>query len=443
MLPDTYYGKFQGLQRQQAFSIAGITSLSQLEQVRDSLTDSIKNGTSFQAWKTDILKNGTLDLPDYRLENIFRTNVQSNYNRGRWEQGQETIDMRPYYMYDAVNDSRTRPSHFAMDGVIKLKTDPFWNEHAPLNGYNCRCRLISMSEAQAQRRSGTGKGLNKPVFYDDMRPDKGWDYNPGADLSEGLKRAIESKPDSLIKDAMVEKLADGITGFEQVMPSALTTFKNIQVNDINAVLSALPDAQEQLKKVQAFTSAKGIKTLIIKQSEMSFKNKAAKALEDQAKDYLDMQRNIQARLSYTIYKPSKTGGFTAEIYNHVVAKGSSKINFSKIDKNLIVDDLKSSVNLAINNYGWTIASETTTKEAAVIASWAHEIGHQAHFWAKQPAKPVDLASITKYGTTNDKEFHAETFVAWLLNRPALAKYDEPLAVYFDNLIDAAIASESK
>ncbi len=59
--------------------------------------------------------------------------------------------------------------------------------------HNCRCRLISLSEAQAQRRSGNGTGLNKAVVDSEMQPDKGFDYNPGADLLEGVNRAIAQK----------------------------------------------------------------------------------------------------------------------------------------------------------------------------------------------------------------------------------------------------------
>ncbi|MDT8427124.1 MAG: hypothetical protein RQ733_14255, partial [Methyloprofundus sp.] len=38
VLPEVYYGELQGLARQQAFSIAGLAALDQLEQVRNSLS---------------------------------------------------------------------------------------------------------------------------------------------------------------------------------------------------------------------------------------------------------------------------------------------------------------------------------------------------------------------------------------------------------------------
>ena len=193
VLPDVYYGELQGLARQQAFSVAGLASLDQLTIVRDSLAAKLQSGQTFRQWQKDITESGTLDLPRHRLDNIFRTNIQSNYNRGRWERFVEGKDTRPYLMYDAINDSRVRPSHLAMDGIIRAVDDPFWHSHAPLNGYRCRCRLVSLNERLAQARSGNGTGLNKDVDASKMEPDSGFDYNPGEDLMAGIKQALANK----------------------------------------------------------------------------------------------------------------------------------------------------------------------------------------------------------------------------------------------------------
>lgn len=213
VLPDVYYGKLQGIARQHAFSVAGLASHDQLTQVMDSLSAGLQRGISFNKWKKEMLENGILDLPDYRLDNIFRTNIQGSYNRGRWEKMQRTKKARPYLMYDAINDSRVRPSHLAMDGIIRPVNDSFWKEHSPSNGYRCRCRLISLSEKQAQRRSGEGKGLNKPINAGDMKPDEGWDYNPGADLTKGIEKAVAERPLSLIKTALLAFLEMGLIDY--------------------------------------------------------------------------------------------------------------------------------------------------------------------------------------------------------------------------------------
>jgi len=208
VLPEAYYGQLQGLARQHAFSIAGLASLDQLEQVRNSLSAGLQRGISFNKLKKEILENGILDLPAHRLDNIFRTNVQSNYNRGRWEKIQRNKQRRPYLMYDAINDSRVRPAHLALDGVIKPADDSFWNAHAPLNGYRCRCRLISLTEKQALARSGQDKGLNKPIKLSEIEPDNGWGYNPGEDLTKGIDTAIKQRPTSALKIKLLDKIAE-------------------------------------------------------------------------------------------------------------------------------------------------------------------------------------------------------------------------------------------
>ncbi|MBV5274082.1 MAG: hypothetical protein JZU52_10695 [Lamprocystis purpurea] len=42
--------------------------------------------------------------------------MQGAYNRGRYEQQMAAVAAFPWFLYDAVNDSRTRPAHSAMDG---------------------------------------------------------------------------------------------------------------------------------------------------------------------------------------------------------------------------------------------------------------------------------------------------------------------------------------
>ncbi|MDD2725398.1 MAG: phage minor head protein [Methylovulum sp.] len=190
-LPDVYYGQLQGLARQKAFSIAGIAAYDQLRAVLDDLNQAQANGQTFKQWRRNQSVKA-LELPLYRLENIFRTNIQGQYMAGRWEQITRTQDSRPYLMYDAINDSRTRPAHKALDGFIRPVNDPIWRRISPLNGYRCRCGLISLTEAQAKARSADGKGIDKVYDPETMQPDAGWDYSP-QDRLLGVNKAIADR----------------------------------------------------------------------------------------------------------------------------------------------------------------------------------------------------------------------------------------------------------
>jgi SPP1 gp7 family putative phage head morphogenesis protein len=119
-----------------------------------------------------------------RRRNLFRTAIQTHYNLGRWEQLEGNKARRPFLMYDAINDGRTRPAHRAMDNHIAPIDDPIWNRWYPPNGFRCRCSVIGLTEAQAKAR---GYGT-KPT--PDAQPDKGWDYHP-AKGQDGALRKVE------------------------------------------------------------------------------------------------------------------------------------------------------------------------------------------------------------------------------------------------------------
>lgn len=194
VLPDIYYGQLQGIARQLAFSIAGVASYDQLKAVNDSLIKALSEGRTLKQWQSEMAVKD-LNLPKYRLENIFRTNLQSNYQAGHWEQILRNTHRRPYILYDAINDSRTRPAHRAMDGIIRPFDDPFWQTHTPPNGYQCRCGVIALTEAQAKARSKDGAGLNKPVDETAMQPDKGWDTSP-RDRLKGIEQAVAKRQET-------------------------------------------------------------------------------------------------------------------------------------------------------------------------------------------------------------------------------------------------------
>jgi len=97
-----------------------------------------------------------------RLKTIYQTNMQSAYMAGRYVDAVEAQDSHPYAMYIAVQDASTRSSHAALHGRVFRLDDPVWQHICPPNGYNCRCRFVTLSEAEVKRRglvveSGSGK----------------------------------------------------------------------------------------------------------------------------------------------------------------------------------------------------------------------------------------------------------------------------------------------
>jgi len=180
----------------QAFTVARVTEMDLLEDIRKAVDKAIKDGTPLNAFKKDLIpllerlgwfvpkgEDAEITLPDgtvrkrltpWRLDTIYRTNLQSAYQAGRYRQMLENAPNRPWWMYDAVNDSRTRPSHAAMDGKVYRFDHPIWDRGHPPAGYNCRCTLRALSDRD-MKRSGKKESIDPPL----AQPDEGFDYNPG------------------------------------------------------------------------------------------------------------------------------------------------------------------------------------------------------------------------------------------------------------------------
>lgn len=182
VLPEAYYGLLQGVARARAVSIAGLAALAQIQAVLSALNASLEKGKTFADFVTNIKPEG-ITLSKGRLDNIFRTNIQAAYSSGRWEQQNANKDARPYLMYDAINDSRVRPAHRAMDGFIAKHDDVIWGKWYPPCGYRCRCSIIALTAKEARAR---GYGAQERP---NVAPDEGWDYDRRASYLSGIEAA--------------------------------------------------------------------------------------------------------------------------------------------------------------------------------------------------------------------------------------------------------------
>lgn len=144
--------------RRYAFYVSGLEKLRTVESIRTSLVRATEKGQSFKQWQDSLDVESLRSMTKARQELVFRTNLNNAYSQGTRHAAFENKDVTPYLMYDAVNDSRVRPSHEAVDGVIRSVDDDFWDTFTPPVGFNCRCALIPLSKEQANReRKAKGK----------------------------------------------------------------------------------------------------------------------------------------------------------------------------------------------------------------------------------------------------------------------------------------------
>ena len=192
-----------------AFAVSGIAKGDELATVYQALQSAIAKGTTYADFQRDIAavieRRGWTGVRAWRVENIFRTNIQTAYSVGRYKQMRETANRRPYWRYSAVNDSRTRPTHLALHGKVFPADHPFWDTWYPPNGYNCRCGVDSLSQFYIDKRGievetddPTGK-LIEPIDPETggkmparlLMPDPGFALNPGKAYWGGIVDAAD------------------------------------------------------------------------------------------------------------------------------------------------------------------------------------------------------------------------------------------------------------
>lgn len=135
VLPDEFYS-MDLKTRQMATTVSFLSSLEQIETVIKAVNKSIADGGTFNDFQK-LIAESEIILPKHYLDNVFRTNIQNAYGHGRWQQQQRNKAKRPYLMYSAIDDSRVRPAHLALNRIVLPIDHPFWLTHYPPLGFRC------------------------------------------------------------------------------------------------------------------------------------------------------------------------------------------------------------------------------------------------------------------------------------------------------------------
>jgi len=245
-----------------AFTVARANRLTVLKDIHDEMRRAVKEGVpkrefvktltprlKARGWWGKVVevdprgRARTVQLGSpYRLKFVYRQNMQSGYMAARWKAQKENADARPFWQYVAVLDSRTRPGHRALDGKVFPHDDPFWDSFYPPNGFNCRCRVRTLSDRRLKAKglkpeSSTGKISEAQVLISrrtgelrpvktfayrgpdfkrrTFRPDPGWSHNPAraslwdhAGGLEGKGGAKLAKGQSTWKDIGLSDIRD-------------------------------------------------------------------------------------------------------------------------------------------------------------------------------------------------------------------------------------------
>jgi len=257
--------------KKRAVYVGGLAKADLVRDVFESMHQSLAEGTTFEAWKRDIgpklQKAGWTGATPYRLETIYRTNVQSAYMAGRYAQMRRAVRLRPYWQYSAVADGRTRPAHLALNGKVYPADHSFWNSWYPPNGFRCRCTVKSLSERQVRAR-GLEVETEIPDHMDEaahgvpglgsvaLMPDKGFEGNVGKDFFATLA-PTPAPPAAALQEA--PKLLCPGKHFAEG-PSCWIAARDIPARNILPVAKGdlLPAGLSQVEYLKAFLGEFGV-----------------------------------------------------------------------------------------------------------------------------------------------------------------------------------------
>ena len=210
--PNSWRDVWQQANRR-AFTVARVTAMDVLSDIRDAVDKAVGSGQSLGDFKKELKEilekkgwfapkgeKAKVEMPDgtvkkrltgWRLDTIYRANLQTAYSVGRYKQMSES-KTRQYWQYMAIMDAATRASHGAQHGKVYHRLHPFWNRWFPPNGFGCRCYVKSLSARQMEQR-----GLSEEIKGAKEKPDEGWRYNPGKEGLDSFRPELNKYPKQL------------------------------------------------------------------------------------------------------------------------------------------------------------------------------------------------------------------------------------------------------
>ena len=160
--------------KRQAFTVARLAQVDMIEKVRKLYLEQLEGDTSslngfLEAVKADVDAAG---LPGY-YENVYRTNIQSDYNAGRSFQ----LEANPPAALEfiGIEDVRQTEICASRSGLILPYDHPWWNDNWPPLHYQCRSTVRAIYQAEIDIAgirilTSIPEGIEKPMAGFGKRP---------------------------------------------------------------------------------------------------------------------------------------------------------------------------------------------------------------------------------------------------------------------------------
>lgn len=205
LVPTARYDDISHGQHDQSLMIAGAMKADLLADIGAALDRGIAEGTSLETFRRDFRSiverhgwhgwtgEGTVKGEAWRTRVIYKTNAATSYAAGRMAQLRAAGF--PYFVYFHGGSLEPRLQHLAWNGLVLPSDHPFWDTHAPPNGWGCKCYLSGARSLAMARRLGGDPDMQLPPDWDKIDPrtaapvgiGKGWDFSPGASVTDTIR----------------------------------------------------------------------------------------------------------------------------------------------------------------------------------------------------------------------------------------------------------------
>ena len=188
-----------------AFTVASITKLSLLSDIKSIVENQLESGISPEAFKEQfrdaLVRAGwSPNFSPYRINLILSQAVRNSYQFGRWEQ-MEDPDLkrrRPYRQWIHGDSPVPRPHHLQQHLKCYPADADVWKAIHP-SPFGCRCRAFAKSFRDMKREGLTLSTPPKLSAIAEPGFSKGFAPNLNEQRTQLIDRAIASLPPNLAK----------------------------------------------------------------------------------------------------------------------------------------------------------------------------------------------------------------------------------------------------